>query len=220
MRNHTPRNSTKPGNGFTLIELLMVFAVIAILAAITFGISRGVADARNRAKAKVELAAISQALEQYKARYGDYPWINIADVENNQQVRNASHGLLKTLVGWQAYDGTQVGGTDSDGNVFEKAKSVLDVSKLTLSDEWPTSSPEASPGLDIYFEDPWGNAYVYIYKRNESPGTWEKFGYILFSRGPDGLADSDNLDESDGTFEDEVDFKEASGNIDNIYAGQ
>lgn len=199
----------------------MVIAVIMILSAITFGISRGVQNAQNRAKVKVELAVLSQALEQYHGRYGDYPWINISDVTSAEQVNNASHGLLKILVGWQAYDGTQVGGTDSQGNVFAKAKSVLDVSKLSLSKEWPTSSTEVSPDIDTYFVDPWGNSYVYIYKENGNPNAWEKYGFILFSRGPDGEASSTGLTESKGLFEPSVDaFRSAEENVDNIYVGE
>ena len=60
--------------GFTLIELLVVISVVFILSGITFGISRGVQNAQARAQAKAELAVIAQALESFKAYYGDYPW--------------------------------------------------------------------------------------------------------------------------------------------------
>lgn len=200
-------SKTKPSNrGFTLIELLMVFTVIAILASITFGVTRGVRNAQNRAKAQVELMAISTALEQYKARYGDYPWINVADVTDSEQINDASHGLMKTLVGWRAFDGTEVGGTDSRGEVFEKGKSVLDISTLSLSEDWPTSNPEASPSSETFLIDPWGNSYVYIYKDEGDPNKWEKFGYILYSRGPDAESEenifSEEIDEATGLLTD------------------
>ena len=69
-----PLNSKKSHGGFTLIELLTAMAIVAILAAITFGVLKGVQDAQARTQAKAELAVIQQALEQYKSRYGDYPW--------------------------------------------------------------------------------------------------------------------------------------------------
>lgn len=204
----------------------MVIAVILILAGITFGISRGVQNAQARAKAKAELATISQALETYKSKNGDYPWNsdepepNVAD---DNFVINSSHGLLKTLVGWQSFDGTQVGNTDSNDVVFTKGDSVLDVSKLSLSLDWPDSNPEESPSLVTYFKDPWGNPYVYLYKNSSSSGRWDRFGYVLFSRGADGIASSTGITETTGeivTSPEGSAFKNQNDNIDNIYAGE
>jgi prepilin-type N-terminal cleavage/methylation domain-containing protein len=217
-------SQSKRQQGFTLIELLMVIAVILILAGITFGISRGVQNAQARAKAKAELATISQALEQFKSRYGDYPWVGTNNVESSGARQGGSHGLMKTLVGWQAVDGTQSGGTNSLGQTFTKGESVLDVSRLSLSRDWPTGSPEASPSGDTYFTDPWGNPYVYIYKDpsqhtlGTAGGLWSRFGYILFSQGSDGSASSSGLNEATGEILPA--FKEEDENIDNIYAGE
>ncbi|NBB78055.1 MAG: prepilin-type N-terminal cleavage/methylation domain-containing protein [Verrucomicrobia bacterium] len=198
--------------GFTLIELLMVIAVILILAGITFGISRGVQNAQARAKAKAELATISQALEQFKSRYGDYPWISVGDVSSDSQTKDAAHGVLKTLVGWQSVTGTQV------GEEFKKQQSTLDVSKLSLSGDWPESDSEVSPTIDIYFIDPWGNPYVYMYKDPDNDSNWERFGYILFSKGPDGRASSTGITESEGEIT--AEFRDQDENIDNIFVGE
>lgn len=220
---YPPAQKRTTNSGFTLIELLMVIAVIMVLAGITFGISRGVQNAQARAQAKAELAVIAQALESYKSKFGDYPWVGNSDVAVDLNRRNASHGLMKTLVGWQAVDGTQDGGTNSLGQKFTHGKSVLDVSKLSLSQDWPTSATEASPSGTTYFTDPWGNAYVYIYKDpsshtlGTSGGPWERFGYILFSLGPDGKASSTGLEEASGEMSN---FRDQDDNIDNIYAGE
>ena len=214
-----------------MIELLMVIAVILILAGITFGVSRGVQNAQARAKVKAELATISQALETYKSKNGDYPWISVLNVANDNNVKSASHALLKTLVGWQSVDGTQVGETNSSGIRYDKAKSALDVSKLSLSREWPVPSSddestlvdETAPIASTYFTDPWGNAYVYLYKNPSNLNTWERYGYILFSRGADGAASSSGLDESTGemvTSPPGSSFRKQTSNIDNIIAGQ
>ena len=209
--------------GFTLIELLVVIAIIMVLAGITFGISRGVQNAQARTRAKAELAVIAQALETYKSKFGDYPWVGNPDVSSADNRRNSSHGLMKTLVGWQAVDGTQDGGTNSLGKQFSHGDSVLDVSKLSLSQDWPVSAVEASPSGTTYFTDPWGNAYVYIYKDTSSHtlgtpgGPWERFGYILFSIGPDAKASSTGIVETSGEV---TDFKVQDDNIDNIYSGE
>ena len=201
----------------------MVIAVILVLAGITLGISRGVQNAQARAKAKAELATISQALETYKLKHGDYPWIGVNNVTNDNELNNVAHGVLKSLVGWQSLDGTQVGGTDSDGEVFKKAESVLDVSKLSLSRDWPDSYPEKSPTLRTYFVDPWGNSYVYLYKDPTNSVQWDRFGYILFSRGADGKASSTGITEITGeivTSPEGAAFKNQNDNIDNVYAGE
>lgn len=215
---------SKRQQGFTLIELLMVIAVILILAGITFGVSRGVQNAQARAKAKAELVTISQAIEAFKSKYGDYPWVRTNNVSAKGAREGGSHGLLKTLVGWQAVDGTQSGGTNSLGQTFTNGDSVLDVSRLSLSRDWPTGSTEASPSGDTYFTDPWGNPYVYIYKDPTqhklgiAGGPWSRFGYILFSLGPDGSVSSVGLNEATGEIL--PDFKNKDENIDNIYAGE
>jgi general secretion pathway protein G len=58
---------------FTLIELLVTVTVIAILAGITLGAMGGVNQKATRDKTKAEIAAISNALEQYKSVNDSYP---------------------------------------------------------------------------------------------------------------------------------------------------
>ena len=60
-------------SGFTLIELLVVITVIGILAAITLNIAGGVQQKAAMDKARAEIAAISNALEQYKNVNDEYP---------------------------------------------------------------------------------------------------------------------------------------------------
>ena len=90
----TKKSQLARRRGFTLIELLMVIAVILILASITFGISRGVQNAQARAKAKAELATISQALEQFKSRYGDYPWHDSDEGSYPSSSGEVTNGML------------------------------------------------------------------------------------------------------------------------------
>ena len=61
------------GRGFTLIELLIVVAVIAILAALTLSVMGGVNRKAAMSRTRVEVAAIVNALEQYKSVNDDYP---------------------------------------------------------------------------------------------------------------------------------------------------
>jgi prepilin-type N-terminal cleavage/methylation domain-containing protein len=175
-------------SGFTLIELLMVIAVIMILAGITFGISRGVQNAQARAQAKAELATLSQAIEQFKLRYGDYPWHDSDDSEypsTSGEVTNTM--LVYALTGrLEMVPKTTGSGVDVqkvadslDAPEVEKKPKFIDVTKFS------TSGTDAIPEA---FLDPWGNPYIYWYKWEKSSGDWEVFGYHLYSTGPNGSA--------------------------------
>lgn len=182
----------------------MVIAVILILAGITFGISRGVQNAQASAKAKAELAVIAQGLEQFKSTYGDYPWI--AETTSGANANT----LLKCLTGWMKLERNA-----SSGNVelvsISNGKSFIDPTKLSLSDTLPSNG---DPGDDIYLMDPWGNPYVYGYNKGD---TWDAFGYVLFSSGPDS---KESMSWNDGTGVINQTFRDLGDNIDNIYAGE
>jgi len=192
-------------SGFTLIELLVVISIIAILAAITFGITGGVKNAQNRAKAKVELMAISQALEAYKARYGDYPrhdsgpgsYPSTAGEETSTMLLYALTGRLK-FDPQRASDTVYMVADRLDDDEVENAPKFLDLSKFHYSGT--DDEPEA-------LLDPWGNPYIYWYKWEDTPGVWDKFGYHLYSTGPNGSEANDALKqeitESTGILSDE-----------------
>ncbi len=60
-------------SGFTLIELLVVMAIIAILAGLVLSTAGYVQKKGATSRAEAEVAALSAALESYKADMGDYP---------------------------------------------------------------------------------------------------------------------------------------------------
>lgn len=147
------------GKGFTLIELLAVIAILGVLTALVFGLTRGVSQRGAIARAQSELTAISQALEEYKLMYGDYP-------QTDRPPRL-----------YQALNGT-LGPTMNLIPSGEQRGFIEDHSKFTLHADDPESVPN-------YFEDPWGNPYQYYYK-HAGANSWERFGFLLFSQGPDG----------------------------------
>jgi general secretion pathway protein G len=229
MLSDNPRSVSSPHtrsaqSGFTLIELLTVIAVIAALAAITFGISGGVQNAKSRTRAKAELAVLSQAMEQFKSRNGDYPWSSgsISGEEDNAKV------LFQALVGWLEFTGS--GATAA----LEAKTSVpasgpvayIDISKLTYvnlnaPDDFNPEINLSSAPSNYVFLDPWGNPYVYFYGKQGGPSnTWEIFGFHLYSIGADELDDSSVVTNSTGIKDPQ--FREAGAgyNIDNIYSGE
>ncbi|GAB5560960.1 MAG: hypothetical protein SynsKO_26070 [Synoicihabitans sp.] len=62
-----------PQHAFTLVEILSVLGVIAVLIAITIATTSGVSDSAGSEKARAELAIFADALEKYRAHYGEYP---------------------------------------------------------------------------------------------------------------------------------------------------
>jgi len=200
--------------GFTLIELLMVIAIILILAGITFGISRGVQNAQARAKAKAELATISQAIEQFKSRYGDYPWHDSEGTDTNQMLLFALTGRL--AMEKQSDGSISVTKTLSqDDAVVMKRPKFLDESKFSTSED--------TAGNTLQLLDPWGNPYVYWYKWEATPDAWDVFGYHLYSTGSKGSDANDAIkakipDEATGVLDD--DFRDVANAEGIIFAGE
>lgn len=208
--------------GFTLIELLMVVAVILILASITFGISRGVQNAQARAKAKAELATISQALEQFKSQYGDYPWhmsggtFPGGEDDTNVMLTYALTGRLK-LQPDPNNDGeiraVKVDDSLDDPDV-ERAPKFIDITKFS------TTGTADQPEMIL---DPWGNPYKYWYKWDGTPDEWDVFGYHLYSSGPNGESAHAALKsqlESEATGVLNENFREVANEEGIIFAGE
>ena len=59
--------------GFTLVELLIVIAVIGILASLVLSVAGFIQYKGAVSRAEAEIAALSAALESYKADNGEYP---------------------------------------------------------------------------------------------------------------------------------------------------
>lgn len=203
--------------GFTLIELLMVITVILILAGITFGISRGVQNAQARSKAKAELATISQAIEQFKSRYGDYPWHQGGggdSTDNNKMLLYALTGRMVLADPSPTDNINEIAVIEiTDETQIDKNPKFLDDSKFST-----TKTGQLTTNL----LDPWGNPYIYWYKWDNSPDAWDVFGYHLYSTGPKGnsanTAIKAKINNSSGVFDD--DFRDVANAEGIIFAGE
>ena len=79
MREAIRHPSRRTERAVTIIELLVVMMIILILAGLILSISSYVQNKGARARAETEIAAMSAALESYKADNGIYPRDNPGD---------------------------------------------------------------------------------------------------------------------------------------------
>jgi prepilin-type N-terminal cleavage/methylation domain-containing protein len=130
--------------GFTLIELLAVITIIVILAGIVVGSMGYVNDRRATQTAKVQIALLSKALEDYKLDNGFYP-----PSDNTADGTKQSSKLFEALY----YDAAKEG-TNGSGE-FKIYLNELD----PASNKQGWTSGSASSTTKIL--DPWGNEYRY-----------------------------------------------------------
>ena len=178
--------------GFTLLEILTVLAIMAILGGLVFAATSGMLDKSKRDTASAEMDIIEQALESYKARFGDYP---VDTGTYSGTPANAEQFLFNALMGKISPSGGPI-----------NVKPMLNYAPLKLANgNYP--DPGNSSSVSNWIVDPWGNAYRYQFDPDSS--SWTQFGYLLYSAGPDGLYSASSSGENNPS---------ASNNEDNIYA--
>ena len=137
---------------FTLIELIVVTAVIIILTGLVLSTVGYVQKKGARARAETEIAAMSAALESYKADNGVYPRnpdtdglnAQIAGNPNTSQYQRASLYLYNALFG--ATNGSRTPDTGA------KSYFVFKPNMLSPADQ--TQNVQ-------FIRDPFGNSYGY-----------------------------------------------------------
>ncbi|MBI5691166.1 MAG: hypothetical protein HZC55_13855 [Verrucomicrobia bacterium] len=209
------------GSGFTIIEIVSVIAVMAVLFSLGFGLVNSAKQRAAVARARGELAALTQALEDYRRVYGDYPQTGNAPQATptvGATITNlqAQALLLNALIG--VYGPTNFS-TRLNGPV------LLEVSKFRLEVELTAATtanfgvaqgiPPSKQFVSNALLDPWGNRYMYYYKAPGAGGLqWRAPAYVLYSVGPDGQHIAPSI--STGLF---TGTQQTTGvNADNLYA--
>ncbi len=165
---------------FTIIELLVVMAVIIILAGLVLATAQYAQQKGARSRAEAEIAAMSAALESYKADNGIYPGAGAvppaaasdtdalnakADANPNatpipNKYMKASLALYKSLTG----------DTDANGavNGTETGKSYFQFKPLMLG-----GTQDATGNINpiTHLRDPFGNSYGYSTANQYDPST-------------------------------------------------
>ena len=187
----TPLASRRSLASFTLIELLVVVAVILILFGISLKMMNVVGRKTATAKTLYVLEQTRNALDAYYTTIGSYP--NTTDIIYDHCVGNSPAGFdisgqIKETLGltyylgyepndradsWQKFAKTVIGGAGSHTNP--------PVTKVGFDSVLSTNSVES-------IKDGWGKDIVYVPNPNCD-------GYIVYSAGPDGNANTtvDNI---------------------------
>ena len=167
---------------FTLLELLIVMTIIIVLAGITFGTIGYVQGKAKRSRSEAEIAAISAALENYKADNGAYPsdtntealFPNSHGDPTSATYKNASLSLYKMISG----------DADNDSNRIAEAKSYFPLKPNQL---YPEKTSLAVTFIRDPFVDKSGNpcSYGYSTAKAKTPGGTDGYNptFDLWSTG-------------------------------------
>ena len=162
---------------FTIIELLIVMTIILVLAGLILATAGYVQKKGARSRTEAEIAAISAALESYKADNGIYPsepatteQLQATDV-NPSDYAPASRFLYKQLSGDDDGDPT----TPAPANAKNYLGGALKPQML---------SPNP-PGPNTFIRDPFGNSYGYSTLKAVNPASTNGYNptFDLWSTG-------------------------------------
>ena len=167
-------SSFRAGGAFTILEVLVVMTIIIVLAGLILVTSGYVQKKGARSRAEAEIAAMSAALENYKADNGTYPITPITSAldariaTNPATYQTAAFDVYAALTGDTNGDRT-LGGGDADPS----AKSYISFSPNQLNPPPPSTVRVTS------IRDPFGNSYGYstAYQHDVEQGNPPTHGY-------------------------------------------
>jgi general secretion pathway protein G len=167
---------------FTLIELMAVITIIVILAGIVVGGMGYVNEKQAREKAKVQIALLSKAIEEYKMDMGKYPGNGTGNIGGT-----AGTGVSAQLYVKLFYEGYEYNNnpnrSDTDANNPKANKIYLpELDPRNSKQGWVDSVTTATPPASTTIKDPWGQEYRYRRGSNAQNPDFD-----LWSIGKDGL---------------------------------
>lgn len=174
---------------FTLIELMAVVTIIVILAGLVVGGLGFVTERQAKEKAKVQIALLSKAIEEYKLDMGTYP-----QVGTTANTAAAGTGMMNRLYQALYYEGYEfsVNPNRTDTPASPKATKIYlpDLDPRTTKQGWVTTTTGTTPPASLtspFIQDPWGNEYRYRKGTNAQNPDFD-----LWSAGKDGLTRTGN----------------------------
>lgn len=139
MRSPT-RSPARHRAGFTLVEMITVITIILILAGLVLGVSGYVQKKGASSRAEAEVAALSTALESYKAENGSYPLSN--------STATGARILYEQLSGDTNNDGTPDTGVKTYFSFRPNMLNPLTGANRSVTDPYGTAYNYLSPGTN------------------------------------------------------------------------
>lgn len=178
---------------FTLIEVLAAIAIIIILAGIVIGGMEYAKQRQASEKARVQIALLSKAIEEYKVDMGVYPGAD----ENTAIAGDVSEQLYQALFK-DGYDYTNPATPPSS---WTKATKIYlnQLDPRNNKQGWVPKTTASTPGTSIKIRDPWGNGYLYRKGSNAQNPDFD-----LWSMGKDGKTNTTNAATTEADNRDDI----------------
>jgi general secretion pathway protein G len=169
-------SSFRAEGAVTIIELLVVIIIILILAGLILSISSYVQNKGARARAETEIAAMSAALESYKADNGIYPRDNPSNqYTDNLNAKADFDPTQSKYKNASLYLFFQLSGLDANQQAVANMKSYFAFKPQMLG------HPAGNTTTVAYIRDPFGNSYGYSTAYQNSSGTGYNPTFDLWS---------------------------------------
>jgi prepilin-type N-terminal cleavage/methylation domain-containing protein len=169
---------------FTIIELLIVITAILVLAGLILATSGYVQAKAKRSRAEAEIAAISAALENYKADNGLYPIDTASGATNALDARTMFNPTAAQYTAASFFLYRELSG-DQAGSRVPTGKSYFPFKPNML---WPKDPAQAVTAL----ADPFGYCYGYSTANQASPSKGYNPTFDLWSTAGSGLGSAPN----------------------------
>jgi type II secretory pathway pseudopilin PulG len=155
------RSAFRAAGAFTVIELLVTITIILVLAGLILATSGYVQTKAKRSRAEAEIAALSAALENYRADNGTYPTDTAGGTTNTLDARtmfdpNAAQYAAASFFLYRELSG------DPLGNRVPTGKSYFSFKPNMLL-------PKDQAQAVIAITDPFGHSYGYSTANQANP---------------------------------------------------
>ena len=152
----------KKTDSFTLIELLVVMAVIAVLAGLILSVSGYAQKKAATSKAETEIAALSAAMESYKADNGLYPMASgTTDAVYASKAGSTASADYNPKASVYTDSSKYLYGQLSGDDLYSATRQVTPGKKGYFEFKPNMLSPSGGTGSVTSLVDPFGNSYGY-----------------------------------------------------------